>query len=197
MKKTQASSLCLIVAGISLGGFLVENVWLALTKGYMNNRNMVLPFLLGYGLAVLAIYAMFGTPTAPRIFAYVIRSRRMWVRVTIYFLLVCTCVMLGECALGLLVEKTCGIIWWNYERLPLNLTKYTSVPTTLGFATLISAFIQFLFPPLFRMFSKMNPKVLYMLATVISVLLVADFLHSGIRMFCTQEIMHLWRVDLR
>ena len=46
----------MMVALISFLGFLVENLWLALTKGYINNRNMNAPFLLGYGMLVVAMY---------------------------------------------------------------------------------------------------------------------------------------------
>lgn len=34
-------------------------------KGYMNNRNMNAPFLLGYGLVVLFLYFVLGTPANP------------------------------------------------------------------------------------------------------------------------------------
>ena len=55
----------IMVAIISFLGFVVENVWLAITKGYMNNRNMNAPFLLGYGLVVLFLYFVLGTPANP------------------------------------------------------------------------------------------------------------------------------------
>ena len=41
-------ALCMNIAFISFLGFCVENLWLAITKGYMDNRNMLFPFLFGY-----------------------------------------------------------------------------------------------------------------------------------------------------
>lgn len=41
----------IMAAVVSFLGFVVENIWLAMTKGYINNRNMNAPFLQGYGLA--------------------------------------------------------------------------------------------------------------------------------------------------
>lgn len=46
----------IMAALISFLGFIVENVWLAATKGYINNRNMNAPFLLGYGLLVISLF---------------------------------------------------------------------------------------------------------------------------------------------
>lgn len=55
MKYTAAAYL-LTVTIISFLGYCVENIWLAVTQQYINNRNMYLPFLLGYGLTVVGIY---------------------------------------------------------------------------------------------------------------------------------------------
>ena len=45
-------SLGIMVAVISFLGFCLENLWLAATKGFIDNRNMHLPFLMGYGVFV-------------------------------------------------------------------------------------------------------------------------------------------------
>ena len=55
--------LMLAAVVISFVGFAIENTWLLLTKGYMDNRNMTLPFLLGYGILMVDFYLMFGTPS--------------------------------------------------------------------------------------------------------------------------------------
>ena len=44
--------LMIMIAIISFLGFLLENAWLAIRKGFIDNRNMFAPFLVGYGLAV-------------------------------------------------------------------------------------------------------------------------------------------------
>jgi hypothetical protein len=36
----------IMIAGVSFLGFCLENIWLLLRKGYVDNRNMSLPFLL-------------------------------------------------------------------------------------------------------------------------------------------------------
>ena len=47
---------------VSFFGFVLENIWLAITKGYIDNRNMNLPFLFGYGLVIIGFYTLIGTP---------------------------------------------------------------------------------------------------------------------------------------
>ena len=56
------ASLIIMVAVISFLGFMLENTWLVLTKGFFDNRNMTFPFLLGYGLLVVGMYMIVGTP---------------------------------------------------------------------------------------------------------------------------------------
>ncbi|MBQ5332468.1 MAG: hypothetical protein J6K92_04325, partial [Oscillospiraceae bacterium] len=55
-------SLGIMLALISFLGFLLENLWLAATKGFVDNRNMRLPFLMGYGVLVTGMYLLLGTP---------------------------------------------------------------------------------------------------------------------------------------
>ena len=52
----------LMIVVSSFIGFVVENLWLWETKGYIDNRNMNLPFLLGYGLACFLVFVLLGTP---------------------------------------------------------------------------------------------------------------------------------------
>lgn len=188
-------ALCLIVTLVSFLGFAVENIWLAVTKGYMNNRNMVLPFLLGHGLAVAAIYLMFGTPVAPRLFSLQIDLKHRYRNAFVYFLIAFVCVSIGECALGMFVEKTCGIIWWDYSGIPLHITKYTSVPTSIGFALLITLFMRYGFTPLYRTFAAMNKKLLCLLACIFMLALVLDFLHSAVIMATTRDFLLIWQID--
>ncbi len=196
MNTIHLAALSMIIITVSFLGFWVENLWLAMTKGYMDNRNMRLPFLLGYGLAMVAIWGIFGTPQNLRFFSTPISIPSAAVRILIYFVLVSVCVALGEIALGTFVEKTCGIVWWNYTRLPMHITKYTSVPTTCAFGTLITVFMSCLFIPLCERFSAMPPSRLYTCATGLMLLLVGDFLHSAWDMYKNRCLSQRWMIDL-
>ena len=62
MEAKSLFALLMVLAVVSFIGFVVENVWLAATKGYMDNRNAFFPFLMGYGIAILLIHIIVGTP---------------------------------------------------------------------------------------------------------------------------------------
>ena len=65
--------LFVMTALISFLGFDLENIWLLFTKGFMDNRSMHLPFLFGYGLLVMGMYCIFGTPQHLRFFGHEIQ----------------------------------------------------------------------------------------------------------------------------
>ncbi len=192
---TKIYSFFMIIALVSFLGFMVENIWLAITKGYMDNRNMVFPMLLGYGLAIVALYAMFGTPHAPRFLWMKIQTGKAVIDALIYFGIVFVCISLGEYILGTFVEKTSGIVWWNYSRIPLHISKYTSIPTSTGFSILISVFMRYFFMPLLEHFSKMNDHLLGVLAISFMSLMVIDFVYSAAWMYKNGTLMQLWKLD--
>ena len=85
-------AMLIMTAFISFLGFALENIWLSVRKGYMDNRNMFAPFLRGYGVAVMGFYLLLGTPENPRIY-----RMRPWqndpnLRLAAYFIIVFLCV---------------------------------------------------------------------------------------------------------
>lgn len=197
MTNTKSLALILIVVLVSLLGFIVENVFTSFTHGFIDNRNMVLPFLLGYGLAVLTIYKLFGTPKNPLFWGKSIDVSNSHLSVLYYFIIAFLCVSVGEIILGYLIEWTCDIIWWDYTAIPLHITRYTSIPTSTLFALLITVFMRHLFDPLLNSFSKMNPKILSVLALSLIVLLSIDFINSGIYMFKNHNTLRIWHIDFK
>lgn len=178
--ESEITSICLMTIFISFLGFLTENIWLALTKGYIDNRNMHLPFLLGYGIMVLLIYSLFGTPENK----------------PLYFLACCILVNLGEIALGSLTEKICHFEWWNYLRLPLHITKYTSIPTTILFAAIITGFMDSVFLPLWDFFCGIANHETSVVAVILIAAITIDTLHSFVTMYHKHGLEQIWRINL-
>lgn len=195
MKKQNITALLFITIIVSFLGFWVENIWISVYLGFMDNRNMHLPALLGYGLGVVAIFAAFGTPRQPRFFRWRIPTRNRFLRILIFYLFACVSVMVGEIALGTLVEKLCNVIWWEYTTLPLNITKYTCIPTTLAFGALITFFMGCLFPSLYTHFCRKQNKVLTVIVCILFAALVADWLFSAVQMYQTSDFVEVWRID--
>lgn len=186
----------IMMAFVSLIGFIVENLWLAFTKGYINNRNMYLPFLLGYGIAIVGIYLLFGTPNEMVFFMKYEFKVVPTLKYAVYFLLVMICVSIGEIVIGTVTEKLCHIEYWNYTEIPFHITKYTSVPTSVGFATGITIFMNTVFIPLMEKINTMNPKMVKVCAIVLMSLLVVDFLISYGKMVHTKKFHERWKVWL-
>lgn len=195
MKTTEIFALCIVMIVVSFLGFVVENVWLAATKGFIDNRNMCLPFLLGYGLAIAIIYIMFGTPANLMLLGKKIVLKNTYTKILIYFGIVFLCVCLGEIALGTIVEKTYHIIWWDYTRLPFHITRYTSIPTSMAFATMICIFMRRIFDPLMEWALTLDYETLRFTAISGMILLVVDFIHNAVRIYLEGELKPLWKID--
>lgn len=189
-------ALVMIVTIISFLGFVVENLWLLVTKGYMDNRNMIFPFLVGYGLAVLLIYLLFGTPRQLRFFGKSIRIKSKKIRILFYFLMVMICICVGEILLGKLVEKTCHFCWWDYSKIPLHITQYTSIPTSAGFSVLVVIFMHTMFMPLYEYFLSWEDVILKNTSVTLLVLMIGDYIYNAYLMYTKKSMQIRWRIDI-
>ena len=196
MINTKAFSLLLVAVIVSFMGFCIENIFIGINHGFIDNRNMILPFLFGYGLTILAIYSLFGTPSTPLYFGKPITFESNFLSTLFYFSVAFLGVCIGEILLGFATEYSCKIIWWDYTRIPLHITRYTSVPTSLGFASLITIFMKYLFDPLINTISKMTPKILFTLTFTLVTLLSADMINSAMYMLINNQTLKIWRVNL-
>lgn len=187
----------IMLAVISFGGFVVENIWLALTKGFIDNRNMCAPFLIGYGMLVLGFYFLFGTPQKVKFFGKVVPIVNRMLRFLLYFIIAFFVVSICEVLLGTIAEWICKVEVWNYTRLPLHFTKYTSVPTSTGFAMIIMVVMHKLFFPIMNVIEGLDESVAVLLAVGLMVVMIVDFTFNVIRLARTNELTQLWRIDIK
>lgn len=190
-----SSCLILMTAIISFIGFTIENTWMLLKHGYIDNRNMTFPFLLGYGMLVVGMFILFGVPGDIRLLGMRFLEGETQMQYVVYFLISFTVVSLGETALGFFVEKVFGFEYWNYTDIPLHITKYTSVPTSTGFALLITSFMGSCFEPLLRFTQRVPPPLLNILAVTLGTAMVADFIASFTKMYRTRSLNQKWRKE--
>ena len=186
----------IMAALISFLGFIVENIWLAATKGYINNRNMNAPFLLGYGLLVISLFFVLGTPEEMEQWGMFKGIQTKWQRYMLYFACSFVVVSVGEILLGTIVEKLCGIEYWNYASLPMHITKYTSVPTSIGFASMITFFMGKCFTPLMGWIGRLDSPGLRAVSTMLMAVMVVDFFYSFYQMIYTKDFYLKWQVEL-
>lgn len=194
MIKSKKYATLMVMIIISFGGFLTENFFTSLTIGKITNKNMILPFLFGYGIGLWAIYMLFGTPDKPEFFRKKLTFSKKLTSYLYYFTVAFLSVSIGEVVLGYATEWLCDIIWWDYSTIPLNFTKYTSLPTSTAFGIMIVIIMKYIFIPLREKFEKMNSKVLAPLAITLTTLLSLDMLNSALYMFIKNDTLHIWSI---
>ena len=193
------SSMFIMTAIISFLGFALENIWLAARKGYMDNRNMFAPFLLGYGVAVMGFYLLLGTPQNPRTYVNKLNDKienNVGMRIAAYFIITFVCVSLGEIILGKMIEKSCHIILWDYTSIPLHITRYTSIPTSIGFTVIITVFMDCFFERIMDVLAGIDPTVSSILGATLMTVMTADLLFNAARTRRTHSMMTSWRLDI-
>ena len=183
----------IMVTVISFLGFVLENIWLVLTKGYFDNRNMHLPFLFGYGVLVTGLFLLIGTPQNVVILGRV--SLKKYGRL-FYFLATMLVVSIGEIALGMLVERACGFEYWNYEWIPMHITKYTSLPTSTGFTAIIMGFMERVFPQLMESIAALDQGYMQGLSSVFILLMAVDFIVSFVQMSVRHSLNQIWKIPV-
>ena len=178
---------------ISFLGFIVEEIWMLFRYSTLDNRNMFFPFLLGYGLFVVLLYHIVGIPK--KIFnKYKFDKTKSFI---VYMIICFFLVSIGEILLGFFVEKTGHFYYWNYSSIPLHFTKYTSVPTSLGFALIITLFMNYAYVPLLKKIKKNDKKIPIFVIVFIMCLLVLDFNFSFKKMYNNRGRNTVWSIHLR
>lgn len=186
----------IMIAIISLMGWMLENLWLAITKGYIDNRNMKLPFLAGYGLLVTAFELCFSVPDNFRLFDIPteITGIASWM---IYFAAAFVIICIGEHILGTLVEKICGIEYWNYDWVPLKISKYTTIPTSIGFSLILTLFMGYGYTPIMKLIMHLNKSIAAVISIFLMVILSVDFFSSFYFMYKEKRLNEKWKITLK
>lgn len=167
---------------VSFLGFFLEDLWIALHEGYVDNRNMYLPFLIGYGMAIISISIVIGIPDNKHLLSY--------------FSKIFLAISIGEFVLGTIVEKTCGIYFWDYTSLPLHFTRYTSFFTSLAFSAIITLFMWKVFCPLMDIIHSHDSRSMRIVSTIAITLLLLDLVFSFVYMYNNQSFHDNWRFDI-
>lgn len=176
----RASTLFLVAYIAAFLGWWVENLFRMAMIGVFDSRHQLLPFLGSYGLGIFLLFFVFGTPSEMRVFRKRIlpekTAKNHILRGVIYCAIMFLLILFGEMGMGLFFEKVFGVKGWNYTGIPLHITRYTSIPTTLGFTAGIFLLMQFAFPQAVKLIDKIPDRAAQVLAIVIGVLLAADWL---------------------
>ena len=182
MAITRLYALCMLMILISLLGFITENIWLLIRKGYMDNRNMHLPFLLGYGMVVCSSYFILGIPGE-------------FFPTSVYMSIVFSCVCLGEIIFGYVTQWYLGFSYWDYSSIPTHITKYTSVFTSMCFSIIITLFMGICWEPLYDFFlDKASTFRVFRCFAVVTILFI-DMNYSMYLMHKSKAPLSIWQFE--
>lgn len=180
-------------------GYWVENLFRLFSKGILDSRNQVLPFLFCYSIAMWALYFALGTPKKARIFNHKIisdnsiKSQRL--SVLCYFLISFFFIFFGEIVVGTMFEKISGIQLWNYSGIPLHMTQYTSVPTTIALSTGVIVLMEYFFTPLMNAIHKLKKKTVLKIDYILGGLIIIDWLYMMISINFFKVSPNYWSIQ--
>lgn len=197
----RVTSLLLLCYMASFLGWIVENTFRAISIGVLDSRHQILPFLLAYGLGIFILFFVLGTPQEMRFFKKRILAentkRNRIIRECIYFVCVFVLILFGEMGVGLFFEKCFGIVLWHYAHTPLTITKYTSIPTALGFTIGVFLLMRFVFPHALRLMDRIPDKAALIAVISIGLLLLADYCAMIGVMIKKGHAPEYWRIRFR
>ncbi len=160
-------------------GWAGENLAGALTKGVVDSRFHLLPFISPYALIPLAIHIVLGDPDDLIFFGKRLFGKRNVLTCVlsnlICYVILCITVFLGELAVGNLWDVLFDVRLWDYRGWPLTLTQYTSIVTTVGFGTAAYLVLRFIYKPLLRLIRTKVPfRVARGICLTLGVVIVLD-----------------------
>lgn len=181
-------------------GYWVENLFRLFSKGILDSRNQILPFLFCYSIAMWALYLALGTPKKARFFAKQLFDGRTKENrlnsLLYYFSVVFIFIFSGEIVVGEMFEAISGIQLWNYSGIPFHVTQYTSIPTTIALSVGVIILMEYFFTPLMNALQKIPRKLVLIIDYVLGTLIVADWLIMIISINVFKIAPNYWSVQV-
>ena len=177
----------LLMLIFAFAGFLVENAFKLLTRGFMDSSHHFFPATFTYSIVIFVLYGCLGTPDNMRFFNKELfrggsRAEKAAAYI-LYAVLLAIGVFVGELTVGLANYYATGAVIWDYNNIPLNWKigcpyAFTSLPTTLAFTAAGWLFMKFLFAPLMRLLEKIPVKIAVAIGAILGALLVGDYVYT-------------------
>ena len=165
----------LFVTGMILSfiGWVWETVFSFLLRSPNDRGFLTMPFCTIYGVALIFVYLLFGTPTDMRLFGRPVFTDKAFLRYPAYFLASALLATVIELFTATFFESLFGIELWNYSFLTGE-TSFIAFLPSLFWGIAITLFMRFLFQPIHLAVGKIKPNILNGIFWTLLILLVAD-----------------------
>ena len=174
-KRATFSRYLLILLFISLIGFLWETIYMSIKfEGFLDRGFLTLPFCPIYGISIMVVYFLIGTPLEGR--GILKNVHRKWLRYTLYFILAMAIPTLMELATGWFFDEIVGRRLWTYEGNWMNFRGYICPSVTLFWGVSLTLAMRFIFPHIKNLFFKMPDRYAKAIALSLGIMVSLDFI---------------------
>ncbi len=161
---------------VSLLGWCFEVVGRYAIYGVLADRGFVtLPLCPIYGITLVAIYLIFGTPRRMRGLLSLLSGGRVWVRYAVYFAAVTVFSTAVELVTALAFAPF-GVRLWTYAEQPFNLLGVVCLGYSLLWGVLITVFMGLLWERSYGLVKKIPPRVIMPVGVTLGAAVSVDFL---------------------
>lgn len=162
---------------LSFGGWAFETLLMRIIYGGFYDRGfMTLPFCPIYGVSLLTMYFLAGTPDEGRGILQNVQGKAA--RYLLYVLIAFLVPSIAELIVGLFFDKGFGVWLWDYSHQPLNLWGYVCLPVSVAWAMLIFFFMKFVFPFCKRIIGKIPTPLIRILGVLLLFVTAADLVYN-------------------
>ncbi len=187
---------------VAIFGWITENLIRLVKAGFIDSRFHVLPMIPAYGLIVFAFHIILRDANDVHIFRKRLFNKKSnankFASNMISYIIIALAVFLGELIVGNLWYALFGVMLWDYSALPLNVTRFTSIVSTLLFATIAFLFFKFAFTKFLRLLiANVSFNVAKSLSVIFVTLAILDTLAMIIHVAVTGSAPLYWLVKFR
>ena len=173
VKRADLSDLIIIGVIVSHIGWVFETLMFYFMYGGIHDRGFIsLPFCPIYGITIIAVYILIGTPRGGGIILG--RLSPTGLRMVLYYLLASIIPATFEFVGGEVMEWASGEVLWSYEAYKYSFGKYACLEIALGWGIAIFLFMC-IFEPLLSQIRKIPRRQSKILACVLFLAIALDF----------------------
>ncbi len=159
----------------SFAGWLMETVTISLDAGELVDRGFLyLPFCPIYGVCIVAIHGLLGTPKAGGILLSGVTEKRT--RYVLYTLLAVAIPVTAELVTGVTCEKLFGIRLWDYRWHRFDFMGYISLEMAITWGVAVWTLMWLVYPRLEKRMERIPQKGAETVAMGLCLALAADFI---------------------
>ncbi len=195
MKDKKKNLIIIIFMGILMAfvGFVTENASLFISHGQIDSRYYVLPFISSYSLIVFTWYFLYVK------FPKLLDFENPPIKKSLYYIALisslCFAVFIIEIFYGHLIDKLFNVSLWSYEDIPLHITKFASIPTSIGFGLGAFVLVRWVYPKTYTYLQNhANIKVLKIIDIILGSLIILDLIIFYINLALYNRTVIYWRL---